>query len=246
MRIKIIRPNSRYAVPPEYVEITNKKIRSYASPGTELVIVFPDAPKTVGGYGGPLSEARTQGIVPYVIKEVISAEEEGFDGVLMMGEYNVGAEIAKHMVKLPIIDSGMAIVHVAAMVGDRLCVIVPEETVKAYVRRLFRRWGMEHFIASMKAWGCSAHEVWQDQKLKEGLKDRTIQICKEAIEKDDAQVILPYCGPFVPAIVSPKDIEAAVGVPVINTTAVTVKMAEIFVSLDIRPSRMVYPFVAFE
>ena len=243
MKIKAIRPNSKWAPSADYIEFSNKKIQSYASPGTEITITFPDAPPTVGGGGGPLSEARTQGIVPYVLEEAVKAEEEGFDGVLMMGEYNVGSEVAKHMVKLPIIDSGTAILHVAAMVGDRICVLVPEDDVKAYARRLFKRWGMNDFVTSLKSWGIPLHEAWAK---KEGIKEKTISMCKTAVQEEDAQVILPFCGPFVPFIVSPEEIEAEVGVPVINTVATAVKMIEVFVTLGIRPSRKVYPFFSLK
>ncbi len=69
------------------------------------------------------------------------------------------------------------------------------------------------------------------------VKDLTIRLCKEAVQEEDAEVIVPFCGVFVPFIVSPEEIEAEVGGPVINGMAVGLRVTEMFVNLDIHRSR---------
>jgi len=240
MKIKAIRPTSKGDAASSYQEWSEKLMKNYGSPGTEISVIYPEAGSNVGGWLGHLTEARTEAIAPFVVQEAVRAEREGFDGALVMGEYNVGAEIARHMVNIPVVDAGTASLHIAALIGDRICVLIPEDSVNSYARKLFKRFGMSDFITSIKSWNIPIHEAWE---RKAEIKDKTVNLCKIAVEEEDAQVILPFCGVFVPMIVPPEEIEAEVGVPVVNGLAVAVKMAEMFVNLGVHTSRKAYPYV---
>jgi len=102
---------------------------------------------------------------------------------------------------------------------------------------------MLDFICSIKTWDFPVQESWE---RKAEVKEKTISLCKKVVEEDDAQVILPFCGPFVPMVVSAEEIEAEVGVPVIDKFAVAVKMIEMFVNLNIHTSRKGYPFYSYQ
>lgn len=238
MRIKAIFPSSRRTSSAEYQQSTIDMVKSYASPGTELDVVYPDAPAHIGPRVGHINEARIESSAQYVIREAIKAEKDGFDGIWLAGEYNVGAEVARHMVNIPIVDTGPAALHTAALIGDSICLITIEDSLRSYLRKLLKRWGMTDFVTSVKAWNIRVPEVWERRNE---IKDLTIRLCKEAIEQNDAQVILPFCSVFVPLVVPAEEIEKAVGVPVINLYAVGLRMTEMFVSLKIHKSERAYP-----
>ena len=240
MKIKAIRPASKQDTPSFYQEGSDKLLKSYASPGTEIDVVWPEAGPNVGPVLGHFSEARTKAIAPFVVQEAIKAEKEGSDAILMTGEYNVGAEVTRHMVNIPVVDTGTAGLHVAALIGDRICVLIIEDSANSYARKLFKRFGMSDFITSIKSWNIPIHEAWE---RKAEVKDKTVNLCKIAVEEEDAQVVLPFCGVFVPMIVPSEEIEAEVGVPVVNDLAVAVKMTEMFVNLGVHTSRKAYPYV---
>ena len=239
MRIKVICPPSRQSVSSDRLESQTQVFRSYASPGTEVDVVYPDAGAHIGPRPGHISEARIESIVPFVIREAVKAEKDGFDGIWQPGEYNVGSEVARQIINIPLVDTGPAALHVASMVGDRICLIAIEDTVKPYVWKLLKRWGMSQFVTSLKSWNIPLSEVWNRQ---DEVKELTIKIAKEAIAKEDAQVILPYCAIFSPVIVPTEELEAEIGVPVINCPRVGLKMTELFVSLGIHKSEKAYPF----
>ena len=239
MRIKVICPPSRQSVSSDRLESQTQVFRSYASPGTEVDAIHPNAGAHIGPALGHISEARIESIVPFVIREAVKAEKDGFDGIWQPGEYNVGSEVARQIINIPLVDTGPAALHVASMVGDRICLIAIEDTVKPYVRKLLKRWGMSQFVTSLKVWNIPVSEVWKRQ---DEVKELTIKIAKEAIEKEDAQVILPFCAVFVPVIVPAEEIEAEIGVPVINCPRVGLRMTELFVGLGIHKSEKAYPF----
>lgn len=238
MRIRAIRPVSKQTADPTFMEYSVRLTKSYASPGTEVDVVFPEAGAHAGPMVGHINEARIMSSAPYVIREVIRAEEEGFDAAYLTGEYDVGGEIARHMVKIPVVDTGPAVIHTAALLGDRLCLITIEDSLRAYTRKLLRRWGLSDFVTSLKAWNIPVSEVWH---RKDEVKDLTIKICREAVEREDANVIVPLCGVFIPMITPPEEIEAAIGVPVVNTLALGLRLTELFVNLKLHKSEKVYP-----
>jgi allantoin racemase len=238
VKIKVIRPSSKQNTPEDFMAYSADLTKSYASPGTEVDTVFISGGAHAGPNAGHINEARIMSSAPHVVREVLKAERDGFDAVYLTGEYDVGAEISRHMVQIPVIDAGSFCARFATHLGDRICMLTIEESLKPYARKLLRRWGLHDQITLMKAWNIPVAQAWP---RRDEIKDLTFDICRQAVEEDGANVILPACAVFMPFIVSPKEVEDKFGVPVVNTVAVGLKMAELFVNLKITKNQKVYP-----
>jgi len=169
---------------------------------------------------------------------VVKAEREGWDAVFLTGEYDVGAEVARHMVNIPVVDIGTVSARFAPLLGDRVCMLVVEDSLRSYARKLIGRWGLVGTIAAMRAWNIPLAESWQRRGE---VKARTLAICREAVEQDDANVILPFCAVYMPFLTDPREIEDAVGVPVLISFFIGTTTTEMFVSLGLRKNQKVYP-----
>lgn len=238
MKIKVIRPASRQSTDTEFMEISARLTGSYASSGTEVETVFLNLGQHGGSMGGHLNEARIMSAAPALLKEVVKSEADGSDVIVLSGEYDVGAEIARHLVSIPVIDVGSASVRFAPLLGDRAAMLVTQDSVRSYARKLLRRWGMSDFIGTTTAWNVPLAEGWARRGE---MRELTLRICREAMEQTDINVILPFCAVFVPFIVRPQDLEDELGIPVVNGVAVALKTAEMFVELGMRHSRSDYP-----
>jgi allantoin racemase len=238
VKIKVIRPSSKQNTPEDFMEYSANLTKSYASPGTEVETVFISGGVHAGPNAGHINEARIMSSAPHVVREVIKAEQDGFDAVYLTGEYDVGAEISRHMVRIPVIDAGSYCARFATNLGDRICMLTIEDSLKSYARKLLRRWGLEAQIPLMKTWNIPVAQAWPRRAE---ILDLTFEICRQAVEDDGANVLLPACAVFMPFIVRPEDIEDKFGVPVVNTVAVGLKLAELFVNLGIKKNQKVYP-----
>lgn len=238
MKIKVIRPSSKQNTPEDFMKYSADMTKGYASPGTEVDTVFISGGVHAGPNAGHINEARIMSSAQYVVREVMKAEKEGFDAVYLTGEYDVGAEISRHMVKIPVIDAGPFCARFAMNLGDRICMLTIEDSLRSYARKLLRRWGLAEHVPLMKAWNIPVAQAWPRRAE---IKELTFTICREAVEQEGANVLLPACAVFMPFIVQPEEVEDKVGVPVVNTVAVGVKMAEMFVNLGIRKNQKVYP-----
>jgi allantoin racemase len=172
------------------------------------------------------------------VKEVVKAEADGWNAVLLTGEYDVGAEVARHLVRIPVIDVGSVSARFAPNLGDRAAMLVTQDSVRSYARKLLRRWGVGDFIGATVAWNIPLAEGWARRAQ---MRELTLRICREAMAQTDINVILPFCAVFVPFIVTPQELEDALGIPVVNGVAVGLKTAEMFVALGMRHSARDYP-----
>jgi Asp/Glu/hydantoin racemase len=238
MKIKVIRPSSKQNTPEDFMKYSADLTKTYASPGTEVDTVFISGGVHAGPNAGHINEARIMSSAQHVVREVIQAERDGYDAVSLTGEYDVGAEISRHMVNIPVIDAGPFCARFAMNLGDRICMLTIEDSLKSYARKLLRRWGLADQIQLMKVWNIPVAQAWP---RRQEIKELTFKICQEAIDQDGANVILPACAVFMPFIVPPKELEDRFGVPVVNTVAVGLKMAELFVNLGIKKNEKVYP-----
>lgn len=238
MRIRVIRPGSKQNTDPEFMKHSAEVTRSYASPGVEVDTVFLDGTRHSGPMLGSLNEARAMSSAQHVVAEVIRAEKEGFDAAYLTGEYDVGAEISRHLVDIPVIDSGTVTARFAPLLGDRICLLAVEDSVLPFTRKLLRRWGVEDSVTTMRPWNIPLAELWPRRSE---VKELTLRLCRDAMERDDVNVILPFCTVYVPFILRAEELEDAIGIPVVNSIAVSLKTAEMFVDLKIRPNRKVYP-----
>jgi allantoin racemase len=238
VRIRVIRPGSKQNTDPGFMEHSARITQQYAPAGMEIETVFLDA----GAHGGPMTghinEARILSAARHVVHEVVRAEKEGWDGVYLSGEYDVGADIARHLVNIPVIDSGTVSARFAPLLGDRIGMLVVEDSLKSYTRRLLRKWGVDNTITSMHAWNIPLGELWQ---RREEVRDLTLRLCKQAIAEDDINVVLPFCTVYSPFILPPRELEDAIGIPVVNSVAVCLRTVAMFVELGIRKNQHIYP-----
>jgi hypothetical protein len=63
---------------------------SYASQGTKVETVFLNLGHHGGSMGGHLNEARIMSAAPTLLREVVKAEADGWNAVLLSSEYDVG------------------------------------------------------------------------------------------------------------------------------------------------------------
>ncbi len=138
----------------EEVEVVRRLVASYASPGTEIEVHFPD------DYPGALVHRlqgraqRTNGLhhameAPGLVRKAVWAAENGFDAVIQSNTFDPGVEASRLAVRIPVIGLLRTALHVGANLSDRIAVITPLKSDIASCRRTIAAYGMDHVIAAM-------------------------------------------------------------------------------------------------
>ncbi len=122
------------------VEAVRALVASYASPGTEIEVHFPD------DYPGALVHKlqglaqRTNGLhhameTPGLVRKAVWAAENGFDAVIQSNTFDPGVEASRLAVRIPVIGLLRTALHVGANLSDRIAVITPLKSDIASCRR---------------------------------------------------------------------------------------------------------------
>lgn len=226
------------------VEAVQRLLASYASPGTEIEVHFPE------DYAGALVHKiqgraqRTNGLhhameVPGLVRKAVWAEENGFDAVIQSNTFDPGVEASRLAVRIPVIGLLRTALHVGANLTDRIAVITPLESDIPSCRRTVAAYHMDHVIAAM-----TSLEIYSDDlnSRKAEILDRACDLI-EGLKRDyGAQCILPLGGKLIPYVVDPDALAARTDMPVLNTKAIGVRFAETCVGLGLSHAEAAYPY----
>ena len=221
-------------------------LRSYASPETTFELAYP--PDLGGGEVLRLLEERKalSGLhhileTPALVQKAIEAERAGFDAIIQSNTFDPGVEASRLAVRIPVIGLLRASLHFAACLCDRFGLIVPLETHIPHTTRLVQTYGMMPFVSGIKTIGL--YDTGDLSGYHDIVIERTLPAARELVEQG-AQAIIPLGGKIYPYVVTPEELEPALGVPVINTKAVGVRLAELMVIARTSHSQKAYPWSA--
>jgi allantoin racemase len=221
-------------------------LQTYASEGTILELHYPE---DLGG--GKIVQQLQQNKAPSglhhiletpaLVKKIIEAERSGFDAVVQSNTFDPGVEAGRLAVRIPVVGVLRSSCHFAASLCDRFGLIPPLESYIPYVSRMMDTYRMSPFISGIKAIGL--YESGDVSRYHDAILERTIAVGRELVA-GGAQVLIPLGGRLIPYAVRPEELEAQVGVPVINTKAVGIRFAELMVTGKMSHSLKAYPFLS--
>jgi allantoin racemase len=222
--------------PAEEMERRRRAIERCASPGTEIVLGLIDA--TV--FRRSNAEVNALTAAPLVARKAQEAEAAGLDAVVPFGTLDIGVELARHLVKIPVVGAGQATFHVAAMLSQRLGVISYERTSIPFTRKNARAWGVEHLVVS---WQSIETPLVASAAQHDSMRDRILACARRAMD-DGAEIIFPQGVTMVPVHYPAREIADELGVPVLDALAISIQTAELLVRTGLSHSPLSYPPVA--
>lgn len=217
-------------------------LKSYASPGTEIVYQYVDDFPGAMVHESQAAKQALNGLyhllaAPAIVQSFVRAAEAGFDAVIQSNTFDPGVEAGRLALRIPVIGLYRTTLAVAATLADKIGIIGPVDTDLPAAWRTACSYHMDHLIVGMRAHNIYSHDIKQRRKE---VFDRTVAMGKELVQMG-AQLIIPLGGRIIPYLVDPKAIEEATGAPVLNTKAIAIRYAEMCVSLGIVHSPLAYP-----
>jgi allantoin racemase len=224
------------AYPPAELERRKLAIERSASPGTEIVLGIIDA--TVFRRSNSEVNALTAG--PLVAAKAKEAEEAGIDAVVPFGTLDIGVELARHLVHIPVVGAAQSTFHVAATLSHRIGVISYERTSTPFTQKNARLWGVEDLIASYQSIEVPLVASGGEH---ESIRERLVAAARRCLA-DGAEIIFPQGVTMVPVHYSAGEIAEEIGAPVLDALAISIQTAEMMVRTGLRHSPLTYPPVA--
>lgn len=178
--------------------------------------------------------------VPATIAEAIKAERAGADVVIIDCMADPGVKAAREMLSVPVLGPGETSMHLAAMLGQRFGYVTVLNSVKPMVRNLARLCGVQERLTSLKAVDIPVLEL--ESRIGEA-KQRLGECALEAVEQDDADVVILGCTGFLgcASAIGTYLAERGHRIPVIDPIPATVCIAEGIVRAGLTHSKHCFP-----
>jgi len=219
MRILVINPNSSEEMTRSIREVLERIKRE----DTEVEVA-----RTEGAPAAIQSATDAALAVPHVLERVREANADGVDAVVLACFSDPGLEPAREVSDVLVLGIQETTLHIAATLGHKYTILTPLAGRIASKEQDVRRFKAEPACASVRALGMTVAETEADP---ERTKGRILEVAREAIEQDGAEVMILGCAGMVGYA---EEVEKQLGIVVLDPTTVAFKVAEALVDVGIR------------
>ena len=219
------------------------KLNSYASPGTQVEVGFPDDYEGSQLFEAIGSQSALNGLhhmmeTPAIVRKIFWAAQNGYDAVIQSNTFDPGVDGGRLAVDIPVIGLLRTSMHAALTLADRVGITVPLPPHVPYTWRILRTLGLDCFVSDMRPIGVYGSDI---AKRRNEIFEITEKLIRGLIEETRAEIILPLGGALIPYVVDPDDLAKATGIQVLNTKAIGIRFAEMCVALKMTQSAFTYP-----
>src|ERR1041384_1773642 len=128
--------------PPEEAERRRRAVLACASAGTEIGFGVI----TATFFKRSNSQVNSLAAGPLVAEIAVKAEADGYDAVVPFGTLDAGVELARNLVRIPMVGAGQSVMHLGAQLSNRLGVIAYEPKSIPSIRELIDKFDAEIIV----------------------------------------------------------------------------------------------------
>jgi allantoin racemase len=220
--------------PVEEQERRRAAVLKCASPGTDIGFSVIKATFFVRAN----AQINALSAAPLVAEMAQKAEANGFDAVVPFGTLDAGVELARNLVRIPVVGAGQSVMHLAAQLSHRLGVVGYEKSSIPFMRKQMHAWKVLDAVVGFRA---IEIPLLNSTAQRATMRERFIELARELIEKEDAEIIVPMGVTMVPVQYSPAEFSKELGVPVMDALAISIQTAEMMVRSETNHSLKTYP-----
>ncbi len=175
--------------------------------------------------------------IPKDIQVVMDAEQEGYGAVILACGADPGLSAIREVVSIPVVGPGTTARHVCSLISHRFTLLT---TGKSSSLKVLSEYEEPHGLGrwvSTRSIGLGVLEV--REKPEEAFRT-TLREAKAGMVEDGSDAFTYGCMSMA-FLDMDKRLESELGVPFVNPAKVAVRMAEMYIDLGIRHSKLTFP-----
>jgi allantoin racemase len=220
--------------PEEEAERRRQAVLKCASAGTEIGFAVIKATF----FRRSNSQVNSLSAGPLVAEVAQRAEADGYDAVIPFGTLDAGVELARNLVRIPVVGAGQSVLHLGTQLSNRLGIVAYEEKSIPFMRKQMHAWRVADSVVGIRSVEIPLPE---STKNRSAMRARFIQVARELIDNFDAEIIVPMGVTMVPVQYSPQEFARELGVPVMDALKTSIQTAEMLVRMGLTHSVRTYP-----
>jgi allantoin racemase len=181
-----------------------------------------------------------------MLRKLLEIRQEGkYDAIIIGCAGDPGLKSARELLDIPVIGPAESSYHFACMVSERFSILSTRfggADSGDHTRARLRAMGLEARLASVEFVQIPITEMWG--KNRDIVAAQMRKGVESAKQKGAGSVILG-CMSLAFLLLDDK-VEQEVGIPIINPLKTAIKIAEVFVDIKARHSRITYPAADFD
>jgi Asp/Glu/hydantoin racemase len=219
MKLLLINPN----ITETMTDLMAAEARRSATPGTDIVAV-------TAVFGTAYVENRAEAaIASHAVLDALAKHAAGCDAAIVSAFGDPGLGAAREFADIPVVGIEEAAILVAWMLGRRYSIIC----LTPRLRTWYSECAQEHSLAGRLASVRALEEPVADiTRAKEQYRNQLLELCMQAIEQDEAEVIIFGGGPIAGLA---REMRDEIPVPTLDGVSCAVRMAEALAGLHPNP-----------
>jgi allantoin racemase len=173
-----------------------------------------------------------------VFQAGISAEEDGFDGVLIDTVSDSGLRALRSRLSIPVAGPGESAFYAACMMGKKFSILTMWDEWFPLYEKTITEYGLEKRLASMRSIDTRPDVTELLAGKEEVIFGKLEEAANRCIEEDGADVIVLGSTTMHQ---SAAHLDSRLPIPVINPGVIAYKMLETFVELGMTHSKKAFP-----
>lgn len=220
MKLLLINPNITAAM----TEAMASEARRFASSGTEIVPV-------TAGFGTQYVENRAEAaIASHAVLDALAVHADGCDAAIVCAFGDPGLAAAREFADIPIVGIEESAILAAWMLGRRYSIVCLTPRLRTWYIECAQEHGLAGRLASVRALDAPIADITH---ARQQFRQHLVRHCMEAIEQDEAEVIIFGGGPIAGLA---REVRDEIPVPTLDGVSCAVRMAEALVGLRPRPA----------
>ena len=164
-----------------------------------------------------------------------------YDAVIGLCFFDTMAREARQVLNIPFLVPGEVSMRMASMMGRKFGIVTASDSASLIVEDNIRKYGLRDNAVPTRAMTMDlGTDNWADSHTDARMMIEQFSEVSRKLIEDGAEVIIPGCMAVDPVLAVapgcerdyPHGLREVDGVPVMNVSALTVKLAEVFVAMD--------------
>lgn len=210
-------------------------MRQWAAPGTQVdIMVVKEGPASIE------SMYEEYMAVPATVRMAVEAEAAGYDAAIIGCAGDPGMDAIRELTsRMLVIGPGATSFHAACMLGHRFGVLETDDNMLQSCTEMAFKAGVLGKLASVASIDVPVLDMMAGSDV-EGHRRKIVEVCRGMMKKDRVDVIVMGCMSMAFMDVA-EQVEAEIGIPVVNPAKTAVKFAEALLSCGLMHSKAAYP-----
>ena len=166
------------------------------------------------------------------LEKVIWGEREGYDGIFLSCQLDIGLYEARQLVDIPVTATLESAALVSHMMGSTFSLVTVDDQNGKIQESMLATYGLHDHFVSQRPFHIDANDLYPDQTPTGEVIEAVLDAARACVVEDGAEVIIPGCtlaGSVLTHDVP--NVEEVVGAPVLDGMVTGFKMAEMMADL---------------